>query len=213
MIAVPASSHSTWSVELPRFWVLTVAFFLGGIAINGTLAHVVALLLDRGLPLAQAAGSLGTAGIALIAGRLIAGWCLDRLNGPIVAAVCFAIPIAGILMLAGGVGDPKIGTALCGFGIGAEVDLMGFFLSRYCGIKAFGRIYGVSFAFFTLGNGIGALFGGLSFDHLHSYTPAFVGFAVALLVASALFLTLGKYAYPARRRGAEPASNPEEVAA
>ena len=32
--------------------------FLGGVAINGTLAHVVALLLDRGMPLGAAAGSL-----------------------------------------------------------------------------------------------------------------------------------------------------------
>lgn len=196
-----------------RFWALTAAFFLGGVAINGTLAHVVALLLDRGMPLGEAAGSLGVAGLALIAGRLVTGWCLDRLNGPVIAAICFAIPVAGILMLAGGTGDPKIATALCGFGIGAEVDLMGFFLSRYLGIKAFGRIYGVSFAFFTLGNGLGALIGGLSFDHLHSYTPAFVGFAAALLVACILFLTLGAYVYPARRPALEVEAEPEEVPA
>jgi MFS family permease len=196
-----------------HFWALTVAFFLGGVAINGTLAHVVALLLDRGMPLPAAAGSLGAAGIALIFGRLAAGWCLDRFNGPVIAAVCFAIPIAGILMLAGAVGDPKVGTALCGFGIGAEVDLMGFFLSRYCGIKAFGRIYGVCFAFFTLGNALGALAGGLSFDYLHSYTPAFVGFSAALLLACVLFLTLGAYPYPARRHGTPPTGAPEEIAA
>ena len=152
------------------------------------------------------------AGLALIAGRLVTGWCLDRLNGPVIAAICFAIPVAGILMLAGGTGDPKIATALCGFGIGAEVDLMGFFLSHYLGVKAFGRIYGVSFAFFTLGNGIGALIGGLSFDHLHSYTPAFVGFAGALLVACVLFLTLGAYVYPARREATETAGLEEAPA-
>ena len=196
-----------------RFWALTVAFFLGGVAINGTLAHGVALLLDRGMSLPQAAGSLGYAGIALIIGRLAAGWCLDRLNGPVIAAICFAIPIAGILMLAGSVGEPWVATSLCGFGIGAEVDLMGFFLSRYCGIKAFGRIYGVSFAFFTLGNGLGALIGGLSFDHLHSYAPAFVGFAGALVVACVLFLTLGAYAYPARRHGSDATGNTGEIAA
>lgn len=53
--------------------------------------------------------------------------------------------------------------------------------------------YGFSFAFFTIGNTLGALIGALSFDHLHSYTPAFLLFAGALVVACALFLTLGTY--------------------
>jgi len=184
-----------------RWWFMTVAFFLGGVGINGTLAHVVALLADRGIPLQVAATSLGAAGIALIFGRVISGWCLDRFSGPVIAVVCYAVPIIGILLLASGLGGvvPLVGAALCGFGIGAEVDLMAFFLSRYLGMKAYGVIYGVSFACFNLGNGVGALIGGLSFDHLHTYTPAFLGFSGVLLIACALFLTLGSYAYPAQR--------------
>src|SRR5262249_15407067 len=94
-----------------RWWSMTIAFFLGGVAINGTLSHVVALLGDRGIPLQVAASSLGTAGLALILGRVAAGWCLDRFNGPIIAATCFAIPIAGILLLASGLGGgvPMLG--------------------------------------------------------------------------------------------------------
>ena len=193
-------AFKTW-----RWGAMTFAFFLGGVAINGTLAHVVALLQDRGIPLQIAASSLGTAGIALIFGRVISGWCLDRFNGPMVAAACFAIPIAGILMLASGAGGavPLIGTALCGLGIGAEVDLMAFFLSRYLGMKAYGKIYGVSFACFNIGNGVGALIGGLSFDKLHTYTPAFLFFAGALVVACGLLLALGTYPYPAQKH-AEP---------
>jgi predicted MFS family arabinose efflux permease len=197
-----------------RWWSMSIAFFLGGVAINGTLAHVVALLGDRGVPIQVAASTLAFTGVALIVGRVIAGWALDRFNGPVIAAICFAIPIIGILMLASGAGGltfARTATTLCGFGIGAEVDLLAFFLSRYCGLKAYGKIYGVSFAFFTIGNTLGALIGSLSFDHLHSYTPAFLIFAGSLAVACALFLTLGAYTYPARHEAALPAGEPEEA--
>jgi MFS family permease len=192
-----SEAFKTW-----RWLAMTFAFFLGGAAINGTLAHVVALLADRGIPLQVAASSLGTAGIALIFARLISGWCLDRFNGPLVAAICFAIPIVGILMLAGGSSGkvPMIGTALCGLGIGAEVDLMAFFLSRYLGMKAYGKIYGVSWACFTIGNGVGALIGGLSFDRLHTYTPAFYLFAGMLMITCLLLLSLGDYPYPEAKK-------------
>ena len=32
-----------------EFWALTIAFFLGVMAINGTLTHVIPLLTDRGV--------------------------------------------------------------------------------------------------------------------------------------------------------------------
>src|SRR5579875_1546430 len=124
-----------------RWWSMTVAFFLGGLAINGTLSQIVAYLGDRGIPIQLAASTLAFTGIALILGRVAAGWCLDRFNGPLIAALCFAIPIVGILLLAsgaGGLGMARLSTTLCGFGIGAEVDLMAFFLSRYLGLKAYG---------------------------------------------------------------------------
>ena len=183
---------------------MTIAFFLGAVAINGTLTHVVALLADRGIPLQQAASSLGTAGIALIFGRMISGWCLDRFHGPYVALVSFIIPIAGILLLASGAGGavPLIGTALCGLGIGAEVDLMAFFISRYMGIKAYGRVYGTSFAVFMIGNGIGSVIAGFSYDQFHSYAPAFYLFAAALVATCALLLPLGRYPFPAQRHRA-----------
>lgn len=199
-----------------RWWSMTIAFFLGGVAINGTLSQIVAYLGDRHIPIQLAASTLAFTGIALILGRVAAGWCLDRFNGPVIAAICFAIPIVGILILASGTADlglARLSTTLCGFGIGAEVDLMAFFLSRYCGLKAYGKIYGVSFACFNIGNTVGGLIGSLSFDHLHSYTPAFLLFAVALAVACVLLLTLGAYAYPALRHASALPTDSEEVPA
>src|SRR5262245_58680859 len=118
-----------------RFCTLAVAFFLAVTAINGTLTHVVALLTDQGVSLQVASEALSVAGLAIIFGRIISGWCLDRYWGPYVAACLFAVPMVGIALLGSGTGSgaPLIGAALCGMGIGVEIDVMAYFISRYFG--------------------------------------------------------------------------------
>lgn len=188
-----------------RFWALTVGFFTAIAAINGTLTHIVALLTDRGIPLKEAVGTLSGVGVALILGRVLSGWCLDRVNGVIVAIIFFLAPITGIALLASDLGGavPFVGAALCGIGVGAEVDLMAFFVGRYFGLRAYGRIYGVMFAAFALANGVGPSIAGWSFDRFHSYTPAFAIFEAMLVLTCLLLAPLGHYPYPAREETAE----------
>src|SRR6516164_4379041 len=185
-----------------EFWALTIAFFLGVMAINGTLTHVIPLLTDRGVSLQQAAIMFSFAGYAIIGGRILAGWCLDRIWGPYVAICFFAIPMLGIALLGSGATGivPLIGAVLCGAGIGAEIDLMAFFLSRYFGLKAYGKIYGVMFAVFNIGTGLGPALSGVSFDRFHSYQPIFIVYEVALAITCVLFVRLGPYPYPAPKR-------------
>jgi MFS family permease len=189
-----------------EFWALTIAFFLGVMAINGTLTHVIPLLTDRGVSLQQAAIMFSFAGYAIIGGRILAGWCLDRIWGPYVAICFFAIPMLGIALLGSGATGivPLIGAVLCGAGIGAEIDLMAFFLSRYFGLKAYGKIYGVMFAVFNIGTGLGPALSGLTFDRFHSYGPIFIVYEVALAITCLLFVRLGPYPYPAAKRDDAP---------
>ncbi len=189
------------------FWMLSVAFFLGVLAINGTIVHVVALLTDRGVPLQVATGALSFAGIAIIVGRVICGWCLDRFWGPYVAACFFVLPMHGIALLVSGwaLPVPLVGAALCGAGIGAEIDLMAFFISRYFGLKAYGRIYGLMFLVFNIGNGMGPALSGRAFDRFHSYSQIFMVYEVALALTCVLLLGLGKYVYPAVKHAPQPA--------
>jgi len=189
-----------------EFWALTIAFFLGVMAINGTLTHVIPLLTDRGVSLQQAAIMFSFAGYAIIGGRILAGWCLDRIWGPYVAICFFAIPMLGIALLGSGATGivPLIGAVLCGAGIGAEIDLMAFFLSRYFGLKAYGKIYGVMFAVFNIGTGLGPALSGLTFDRFHSYGPIFIVYEVALAITCLLFVRLGPYPYPAAKQNDAP---------
>ena len=181
------------------FWGLAIAFFLDVIAINGTLTHIVPLLTDRGVPRQIATAALSGTGFALIFGRVLSGWCLDRFWGPYVAIVFFVLPMTGIAILISGTGGfaPFLGAIACGLGIGAEIDLMAFFTSRYFGLRDYAKIYGTMFGIFALGVGIGPALSGASFDRFHSYTPAFALFVIMLAIGCLVFLRLEPYPFPA----------------
>ncbi len=194
-----------------RYWAMAAAFFIAATTINGSLVHVVPLLTDRGISFPTAVSMISAAGYALIVGRLIAGYIIDRVFAPYVAIVFLIAPLTGLAILGSGTlsVSPAVGTVLLGLGIGAEIDMMSFMVTRYFGLRAFGALHGLMFSMVVLGNGVGATALGWSFQLLHSYAPAFEAFAVLLVIACVLFSILGRYRYPARRSlGAEPAAVP-----
>ncbi len=180
-----------------RFWALTASFFVAVMAINGTITNLVPLLRDRGVAPQDAVGALSFAGGAIVLGRMIAGWFLDRVWGSYVAVIFFGLSLIGIGLLASGATGPValLGAALCGAGVGAEIDLMGYLMSRYFGLKNFGKIYGLMFVFFNVGTGLGPYLSGMTFDKYKSYTPILTGYMVALAIVCAVLLTLGPYLF------------------
>jgi predicted MFS family arabinose efflux permease len=144
-------------------------------------------------------------GLSTLVGRPLIGFLLDRIFAPYVAAAFLLAPIAGLPLLTNGSGAaPAIGAALLGLALGAEIDLIAFLTTRYLGQRAFGEIYGYLFMAFVLGSSIGQFLGDLSFDGLGSYSPALVGYVVALIAAALLVNRLGPYVYrPQPRIGLE----------
>jgi MFS family permease len=187
-----------------RFWMLTAVFFLVGISINGTAAHVVPLLTDAGLPRAQAAATMGIFGLATLCGRCLCGFLVDRFFAAYVATVLFLAPIAGIAFLASAHSAlPTIGVVLLGLGLGTEIDLIAFLVSRYFGQRSFGQLYGYCFMAFGFGSSGGRFLGGYAYDLAHSYNPALIGASIALVISVVLVNCLGPYVFPVRRE-AEP---------
>jgi len=195
--AVPGI-HLREAVKTWRFWAMTIGFFVAIVAINGTLTQVVALMTDRGEPLRAAVFALSMSGIALTAGRIVSGFCLDRFHGPYVACTFFLCAAVGVVLLAADL-SPFFGTVLCGLGIGAEVDLMAFLVSRYFGIRAFGAIYGLMFAIFSFGVGLGPFLMSAAHDYMHSYVPMMIVFEIGLIGAILTLLPLGPYRFAHQR--------------
>lgn len=182
-----------------QFWLLAAIFLLEGMACNGILSgNFVPLLQGRGYSAEAAAALLGISGLAAMGMRIIVGLGLDFMHGPIFSAVVMLLPAAGVALLishAGGAAPLLVAIAL-GLAIGAEVDMLGFFVSRYFGRRSFGILYGLIFAAFTIGIGTGPAMLGFGYDHFHSYDPVLKVFFGLLVVAALLFLPLGKYRYP-----------------
>jgi cyanate permease len=199
------------ALRTARFWSLAFSFFIVSGTTGGVISHLVPLMSDRGVSLQTATAMVGIAGAALIAGRLLSGFLLDRIHAPYVAAVFFLAPLMGVVVLLTTLRPEgaALGTVLVGIGVGAEVDLIAFLLSRYLGMRSFGEIYGYLFAIFMLGAGLGPFAMGVSYDRTGSYKLMLVCFAFALALASLPMLRLGSYAYPtARETGQENAMAP-----
>ena len=191
------------------FWLTVIAAFLVVTAINGVIAHLVALLTDRGVPNDIAVRMLVAVGLsAIVVDRLLHQASCSRpfASPPYLAAASFLVPLAGIgILLSGVTATPLIiAAAIClGLGLGAEVDIIGFpamLLPVFRSAPILARIPTVIpiFAVFTMGTGIGPYLMGASFDLTASYKFALACFCGLLLLSSVLIAMLGPYRYPAR---------------
>ena len=181
-----------------RFWYMIVSFFLAVVAINGSLVHVVPMLTDRGMSLSDAVTIISSSGFALIVGRLLAGWIIDRVFAPYVAVFFLVCPMVGLLILALQPVEvpPLVGVLLLGLGIGGETDLLSYMVSRYFGLAKFGTIYGWIFTAALAGNAVGSSILGWAFQLTHSYSATLVAYSLLLAVAAGFNLALGPYRYP-----------------
>jgi predicted MFS family arabinose efflux permease len=178
------------------FWCIALTILLVSIAVNGALVHAIPLLVDSGWLPAAAAGALAVAGVAGLVGRLLAGYLMDRVFAPFVASGFFALALLGLYCLGSGA-NTFVGMVSIGLAAGAEVDMIGFFVSRYYGLRRFGQIYGALFAVFTIGAGLGPLLMGASYTTFGSYQFGLLGCGVALAAAALSVLAVGPYRFGA----------------
>ena len=193
-VATPPATVSGYSAaesrRLPRFWRMLFAFLLMAFAIGGVMLQLVPILIARGIDKNQAAATIGLLGLALIVGRAFAGFLMDRVFAPYVAASIIVFPLIGVSMLASGaVGWQAQVAAICvGLAAGAELDVIAVLITRYFGTRAYAENYGWQYAAWTLGSGTAPLLTAFVYDRLHTHTPilwVYVGFFAlsALLVA------------------------------
>jgi predicted MFS family arabinose efflux permease len=179
-----------------RFWALGIALLLVAAGISGLITNLVPLLVDKGLTSTAAAGYAGLIGVSVIAGRLFAGFLVDHLWAPLVAAIFLSAPaIAAIVLTGQNVAPIMLGASalIIGLAAGAELDLLAFLSSRYFGLKHYGAIYGALYVFFSIGAGIAPAGFGRAYDVFGNYNIVLSVVAVMSIIGAALMLMLGKY--------------------
>lgn len=204
--APPAAAETGWAgfalaeaMRLRPFWFLVVSIVLIGVGITSVLAHLVPMLIGRGVPPAQAALAMSLLGIGLIFGRIVSGWLMDRFFAPYVAAGFQLGMICGLVILALDFSGPLAFLAGISVGLatGSEISEISYLVSRYFGLKAFGLINGIMFASFQLGSGVGAYAMGAWYDHAGDYLGALWAVAGLAVVSTALIVLLGPYPHNA----------------
>lgn len=174
------------------FWLLVVVLFCASIAQNGAIAHLAALLTDRGVSAAGAALALSAMGGASLVGRLATGWFLDRYYAGLVSCALLVLAASGALLLAWapGLGTGLLAAALIGFGMGGEADVTPYVLSKYLGLRAFSTLYGLTWTAYAVAGAAGPVLMGRAFDLTGSYTALLTMLGLVTLGSAGLILLL-----------------------
>lgn len=181
----------------PRFIRLALAALVYSLSTTGIAINAVPILTgDEGFTLRDAAEIAGLVGIGSITGRLMGGVLLDLINGRIVATGCgFAAILAAatLLMTDQSVIAASLACFMLGLASGAEFDACAYLTTRYFPKRNFGALFSVIGALAGVGAGFSPMVCNAVFDATGSYDLVLYGVLPLFAIASALFLSLGKY--------------------
>jgi MFS family permease len=184
----------------PVFMMLAAAIALGAGSLTALFTHVVALLLDRHIPIAVATGVIMAFALSGTGWQLAFGYLLDRASTPKIAAPFFLISILGVALIAVANAPSLLllGGLLVGLGLGAEYGLMPYALARYFGLRAYGETYGLIYGLIVLTMGVTPMLMDLVFDRTGAYSLALAAIGMSLALSAGLILLLPRYRYTAR---------------
>lgn len=185
----------------PTFWLIAAAFSLTFAGLAAVLLYQVPLLIDRGLPASTAAFVLGATAAMGVVGKLGFGALLDRFDQRRVAAACFCLQAAGVLLLLGTHSTLALVcyVILYGYAMGGNVTLLASLTGAAFGRLHYGAIAGRMSPFLVLAQAVGVPATGYLRDLTGSYTPALYAVTACALGAAAIVL---RVRLPLRPRGA-----------
>jgi len=179
--------------RVPRIALAVLLTSIAGGAVN---VHLVKILGVHGISRADAALVASVFGFATIAGKLVAGWLMDRFTSTLIPFLSFSLPAFAYLLLAndGGMLWPAfLAAVLMGLGGGASLEIATYLTSRYAGTLHFGKIFGIIASMMGLAGGLGPLLAGAIYDRTGSYAVLLSTSVGLVLVAGLAVLRLGPY--------------------
>lgn len=175
------------------FWQMALSLTVVAVAISAVNVHAVPLFTDRGINAGTAAALAGLIGLSVTAGRLVSGFLLDHVAGPVVAFGMFALPaFACILLIFAGSNLWLCGIAIgiVGIAAGAEHDIAAYLCAKYFGRVHYGKIYGLLYTLYGVGAGLGPLVAGWAVGESGDYRTALYAGAAMFAVAAIVILTV-----------------------
>lgn len=202
-----AEALKTW-----RFWLLAICFVPISYAVGAVIPNIERVLVASNFGMDEAVGLATLTGLAVLGGRVIGGYLIDRFWAPGVAFVFLASPAIALYML----GQPDVSATtatiailMIGFGAGVEYDFMAYMVSKYFGMKSYSAIYGAIYGFFAIGAGFGPTimtnladgrglsipFTGINYLSGQGWEQTLTQAAVLLFCFTLPLLALGRYTF------------------
>ncbi|MBT0670476.1 MFS transporter [Novosphingobium profundi] len=190
------------AIRTRELYLIFTAIAFASMSLLGTIQQAVPMLTDRGVDVSAATTVMSFVFMGVVAGEFSAGLIVDRLNTPKVVLPYFLCAIVGLYVLhhVNNTTALTLGAPLMGLGLGCEVGLNAYLISRYFGLKSFGTLYGLTMGASNLGIGLGIVLMGFVRDTWGSYAPMGTVFLGTMSISLICILVLGPFRYaPARR--------------
>ena len=182
----------TEALRTSTFWIILAAIALGAGCMTAIFAHVVPMLLDRGVSARQATTVLATFSLVTAGWQIGMGYMLDRIPRPWIAAPFYLLALAGLILLESTSSYPLLllSGLLMGLGLGTEYGVLPYFLSRYFGTRHYGAISGSMYGVIVLTQGLTPFLMDLVFDVTGTYDIAIIAICIGLVLGAILITRL-----------------------
>ena len=190
------SSSTTRELLSPKFLSLAIAGVIYSLGATGIGINAVPILMEEGFSLIAAAEVAGFIGLGTISGRIIGGLLLDHIDGRFVAIGCAlgAMSAAVILLSTDqSIVAASIACFLLGLTAGAEYDACAYLTSRHFSQRYFAALFGLLGGLFGFTAGVAPFIANAFYGVLGNYDGILLGVVPLFCIASALFLSLGRY--------------------
>lgn len=179
------------------FWLVGIAFTAQAAVVTGLSVHLVPLMTDAGLPVAQAGMIFGGMILLSVPVRLLTGRLADRaspdLLPPLLAGLfVFQAACLGLFAIWPSLTSILLLILAQGIGAGAPTLVVLLLCARLFGEERFGSVQGMLMAMQVPGTASAPILAGVLYDTVGSYQWAIGLFAVALVAASICMVTLSR---------------------
>jgi MFS family permease len=178
------------------FWIMLAGVLLCNLYHTVTTSQLGVMLGDSAEPGEQVALLISLFAVAVIVGRFVCGFALDRLPPHFVAAVAMGLPGLGCLLLASPLNSfGVLVLAVCCLGAawGAEGDVIAYLVARRFSLDIYSTVLSLLSAAIGVSSALGALILSRMLQVSESF-DAFLLFAgTTAFGGGVLFLVLGRY--------------------